>query len=142
MPGAACDPEVKVSRMSVMMLSEHLNTIFNTESGSGDTPAPCPPPAAIPTPGLVANLPQASSASLTLADIRRCLSAAGFLYLYTSDSQTLMQDWIRRDISSDQLVTAIGEIANDRLKQPTPAALDRCLRCAESNRKRRGRVAL
>ena len=135
-------PEVKASIMSVMMLSEHLNKFFNTETGSGDTPAPCPPQAAIPTPIFSENSPGAVRASLTLADIRSRLAAANFIYLTTRDSNTLMEGWITREVSLEALEKAIAELVRDDSKQLTPAAVDRCLRTPTPVRKGRGRVAL
>lgn len=135
-------PEVKASIMSVMMLSEHLNKFFNTETGSGDTPAPCPPQAATPTPIFSENPPGAVRASLTLADIRSRLAAARFIYLTTPDSKALMQGWITREVGREELEKAIAEVVSDPSKQPTPAAVDRCLRKPPSARKGRGRVAL
>lgn len=117
-------------------------TFVEAKPRAGDTPAPCPPQASIPTPTPSEKAPEAVRASLTLADIRSRLAAADFIFLKTADSKTLMKGWIKRKVSMETLEMAIDEVVNDESKQPTPGELDRCLRAPNVAKKGRGRVAL
>ncbi|MBA3998644.1 MAG: hypothetical protein C0466_15975, partial [Candidatus Accumulibacter sp.] len=117
-------------------------TFVEAKPRAGDTPAPCPPQASIPTPTPSEKAPEAVRASLTLADIRSRLAAAGFIYLKTPDSKTLMQGWVTREVPMEMLEKVIAEVARDNRKQPTPTELDRCLRERTAECKGRGKVAL
>ncbi|MBA4093479.1 MAG: hypothetical protein C0489_05270 [Candidatus Accumulibacter sp.] len=114
---------------------------FETEPRAGDTPAPCPPQASIPTPSPSEKAPGAVRASLTLADIRSRLAAAGFIYLTTPDSKTLMQGWIDRGISLEMFEKAMGIVKKGK-RQLAPRAFNQCLVELEVKGKQRAKAAL
>lgn len=117
-------------------------TFVEAKPRAGDTPAPCPPQASIPTPTPSEKAPEAVRASLTLADIRSRLAAANFIFLKSADSTTLMEGWVERDVPAEMLDNVIGEVVRDDRKQRTPFELDRCLRERIAECKGRGRVNL
>lgn len=117
-------------------------TFVEAKPRAGDTPAPCPPQASIPTPTPSEKAPEAVRASLTLADIRSRLAAADFIFLKKPDSTTLMEGWVKREVPMEMLERVIGEVVRDDRKQRTPFELDRCLRERIAECKGRGRVKL
>lgn len=116
-------------------------TFVETKPRAGDTPAPCPPQASIPTPSPSEKAPGAVRAPLTLADIRSHLTAAGCLYITTKVSKKFMQGWINRDVSLSMLQKAIRKFKKEK-KPLTPGALDRCLLELEADARRLSKPAL
>lgn len=132
----------EVSKDVASLLTPVKNKTFvETKPRAGDTPAPCPPQASIPTPSPSEKASGAVRAPLTLADIRSHLTAAGCLYITTKVSKKFMQGWINRDVSLSMLQKAIRKFKKEK-KQLTPGALDQCLLELEANARRLSKLAL
>jgi hypothetical protein len=115
-------------------------TFVESKPRAGDTPAPCPPQASIPTPTPSEKAPVAVRASLTLADIRSHLTAADCFHMTTKISKKLMQGWINRDVSLPMFETAI-KIVKKKQNDLTAKALNNCLLELEKRGRQRSKVA-
>lgn len=115
-------------------------TFVEAKPRAGDTPAPCPPQASIPTPTPSEKAPEAVRASLTLADIHSHLTAADCLHMTNKISKKLMQGWINRDVSLPMFETAI-KIVKKKQNDLTPKALNNCLLELEKRGRQRSKVA-
>lgn len=132
----------EVSEDTASLLTPVKNKTFvETKPRAGDTPAPCPPQASIPTPSPSEKAPGAVRTPLTLADIRSHLTAAGCLYITTKVSKEFMQGWINRDVSLSMLEKAIRKFKKEK-KPLTPGALDQCLLELEADARRLSKLAL
>lgn len=116
-------------------------TFVEAKPRAGDTPAPCPPQASIPTPTPSEKTPVAVRASLTLADIRSHLTAAEWFNITGKTSKKFMQAWIEREISLPMFQKAI-EIVKKKKAQPTPWTFNQCLVELEAKGKQRSKPAL
>lgn len=133
-----CSATVSVANEgSESLLKDVRNKIFfETNPGAGDSPAPCPPQASIPTPIFSEKSPGAVRASLTLADIRSRLAADRFLYPKGEETTHLMQQWIDRGISLPMFEKAIEKMKK-KTNLLTPRALNGYLMEAEKLGKKR-----
>lgn len=116
-------------------------TFVEAKPRAGDTPAPCPPQASIPTPTPSEKAPVAVRASLTLADIQSHLGAAEWFNITGKTSKKFMQAWIEREISLPMFQKAI-EIVKKKKAQPTPWTFNQCLVELEAKGKQRSKPAL
>lgn len=115
-------------------------TFVEAKPRAGDTPAPCPPQASIPTPTPSEKAPVAVRASLTLADIRSHLTAADCQFMEKVMTKNLMQGWINRDVSLPMFETAI-KIVKKKQNDLTAKALNNCLLELEKRGRQRSKVA-
>jgi len=115
-------------------------TFVEAKPRAGDTPAPCPPQASIPTPTPSEKAPKAVRTSLTLADIHSHLMAADCCHMTTKISKKLMQGWINRDVSLPMFLKSI-EIVKTKQNDLTAKALDNCLLELERLGRQRSKVA-
>lgn len=116
-------------------------TFVEAKPRAGDTPAPCPPQASIPTPTPSEKAPEAVRASLTLADIQTHLGEAEWFNITSKTSKKFMQAWIERKISLPMFQKAI-EIVKKKKAQPTPWTFNQCLLELEAKGKQRSKPAL
>lgn len=115
-------------------------TFVEAKPRAGDTPAPCPPQASIPTPTPSEKAPEAVRASLTLADIRSHLTAADCQYMEKDMTKNLMKGWITRGVSLPMFLKSI-QIVKTKQNDLTAKALDICLLELERLGRQRSKVA-
>lgn len=115
-------------------------TFVEAKPRAGDTPAPCPPQASIPTPTPSEKAPEAVRPSLTLADIRSRLAAADCQYMEKDMTKNLMKGWITRGVSLPMFLKSI-QIVKTKQNDLTAKALDICLLELERLGRQRSKVA-